>query len=217
MGKKGSKQNGTTEVRRSSITNTDITIVNHNETDHSKFSVTCTPNEKEQTSQPWQELKKGVQSMDDMRKKVRQLPLDHVLPLLKELLDSFEKNPTARDTTEWLKVVLLTHTAYFMSQPDTVQRLSNVYKALDDRLTAYPKLLAMHGRLDLVHNQVEARRRRENTSDDEQALDTDDDEEEDEEDDQSESDIEDDLDDENEDLESDEDNLMEMDHADEVS
>ena len=214
MGKKGSKQNNTTEVRRGSINNTDITIVNHNETDHSKFSVACTPTEKEQTSQPWQELKKGIQSVDDMRKRVRQLPLDHVLPLLKELLDSFEKDPTARDTTEWLKVVLLTHTAYFMSQPDTVQRLSNVYKALDDRLTAYPKLLAMHGRLDLVQNQVEARRRRENASDDEHALDTEDEEdEEDEEEDQSESEIEDD----DEDIESDEDdNLMEMDHDNEV-
>ncbi|RCH86304.1 hypothetical protein CU098_002772, partial [Rhizopus stolonifer] len=110
---------------------------------------------KKQVIRSWKDLQQDT--IDDIHKTVRQLPLDNVLPLLKELLDAFDKDATARDTTEWLKIVLLTHTAYFMSLPDIVQRLSNVYKELEDRLTVYPKLLAMHGRLDLVQNQVDAR------------------------------------------------------------
>lgn len=50
-----------------------------------------------------------------------------------------------------------------MTLPEVVERLSTLYKELNDRLTVYPKLLAMHGRLDLIQNQIDSRNRKEDS------------------------------------------------------
>ena len=204
MVKKGSK------TRRASLVTPNaepdnITIADG--TDHSKFSVIRSNTVVQKVVQPWSELKKECTNNEEIRDKVRRLLLDNVLPLLQELLTQFDVQQ-ARDTelTEWIKTVLLIHTAYFMTLPEVVQRLSTLYKALDDRLTVYPKLLAMHGRLDLIHHQIDARSRKEDTDDesDAQAF--------------SESDDEDDNDEDNEDEDDsdDEDDLMDMDDNEEV-
>jgi hypothetical protein len=214
MAKKGSKTaNG---GRRSSTTtvpeleNKNITIVNHNETDHSKFSVIRSGQQDTSVTtakeiKHWAELKKESTTPEEIRNTVRRLPLDNVLPLLQELLAQFDVQ-LARDTvlTEWIKTVLLTHTAYFMTLPEVVQRLSTLYKELDDRLTVYPKLLAMRGRLDLIQNQIDARNRKDEESEDDGDLPE-----------QAYSESEDDMDDEGDDDEEDEDDdedLMDMDN-----
>lgn len=193
--------------RRGSLAtaDTDITIVNHND-DHSKFSVIRNTNSATHAKdiKRWAELKGECSNTEEIRDKVRRLPLDNVLPLLQELLAEFDVQQ-ARDTelTEWIKTVLLTHTAYFMTLPEVVQRLSTLYKELDDRLTVYPKLLAMHGRLDLIQNQIDARNRKDDSEDDSDAevfSESEDDDEAHEDDDNEEDD------------EDDEDDLMDMDN-----
>ncbi|CAO3630940.1 unnamed protein product [Mucor hiemalis] len=186
-----------------STTDADITIVNHNE-DHSKFSVIRNANNTVKDVKHWAELKGECSNTEEIRDKVRRLPLDSVLPLLQELLAEFDVQQ-ARDTelTEWIKTVLLTHTAYFMTLPEVVQRLSTLYKELDDRLTVYPKLLAMHGRLDLIQNQIDARNRKDDSDEDSDAevfSESEDDDEAHEDDDNEEDD------------EDDEDDLMDMDN-----
>jgi hypothetical protein len=175
MAKKGSKASNSS--RRSSVVaasdseNKNITIVNHNE-DIGKYSVIRSAGQQEiKQVKTWEELKKECTSLEDIRNTVRRLPLDNVLPLLQELLAQFDVQQ-ARDAvlTEWIKTVLLTHTAYFMTLPEVVQRLSTLYKELDDRLTVYPKLLAMHGRLDLIQNQIDARNRKDDESEDDSDI-----------------------------------------------
>jgi hypothetical protein len=81
-----------------------------------------------------------------------------------------------------------------------------LYKELDDRLTVYPKLLAMHGRLDLIQNQIDARNRKDDTDEESDAQafsDSDDDEDDNDEDDNEDGD------------DSDNDDLMDMDNDDE--
>lgn len=212
MVKKGSKAaNG---GRRSSVVgasdteNKNIAIVNHNE-DVGKFSVirsSAVAQQEMKQVKSWDELKKECTNLEDIRNTVRRLPLDNVLPLLQELLAQFDVQQ-ARDAvlTEWIKTVLLTHTAYFMTLPEIVQRLSTLYKELDDRLTVYPKLLAMHGRLDLIQNQIDARNRKDIESDDESDVEevpyqSD-----------SDGDVDDDEDNEEDDVD-DEDDLMDMDN-----
>lgn len=173
MAKKGSKAaNGGRRASTTAATeleNKNITIVNHNETDHSKFSVIRSGQQDSASTakeiKHWTELKKENTTPEEIRNTVRRLPLDNVLPLLQELLAQFDVQQ-ARDIvlTEWIKTVLLTHTAYFMTLPEVVQRLSTLYKELDDRLTVYPKLLAMRGRLDLIQNQIDARNRKDEES-----------------------------------------------------
>ncbi|CAO0797288.1 unnamed protein product [Mucor circinelloides] len=174
MAKKGSKAvNGgrrSSVMGPSDIENENIAIVNHNE-DVGKFSVIRSAQQETKQVKSWEELKKECTSLEDIRNTVRRLPLDNVLPLLQELLAQFDVQQ-ARDAvlTEWIKTVLLTHTAYFMTLPEVVQRLSTLYKELDDRLTVYPKLLAMHGRLDLIQNQIDARNRKNVESDEESDM-----------------------------------------------
>ncbi|CEP19944.1 hypothetical protein [Parasitella parasitica] len=176
MAKKGSK--AASGGRRSSVVaasvdaeNKTISIINHNE-DVGKFSVIRSSQQETKQIKTWEELKKDCESLQDIRNTLRRLPLDNILPLLHELLAQFDVQQ-ARDAvlTEWIKMVLLTHTAYFMTLPEVVQRLSTLYKELDDRLTVYPKLLAMHGRLDLIQNQINARNRIEDDTDDESDID----------------------------------------------
>ncbi|GAA5803209.1 hypothetical protein EDC94DRAFT_549734 [Helicostylum pulchrum] len=168
MVKKGSKS--AAGARRASLIATEqenITIVKPNELgDHSKYSVIRSGNDFVKDIQSWVQLKQECNTTEEIRNKVRRLPLDNVLPLLQELLAKFDVQQ-ARDTelTEWIKTVLLIHTAYFMTLPEIVERLSNLYKELDDRLTVYPKLLAMHGRLDLIQNQIDARNKKDDSDD----------------------------------------------------
>ncbi|KAI8646790.1 hypothetical protein BD408DRAFT_479738 [Parasitella parasitica] len=175
MAKKGSK--AADGGRRSSVVatsvdleNKHISTVNHNE-DIGKFSVIRSAQQETKQVKSWEELKNECESLQDIRNTIRRLPLDNILPLLQELLAQFDVQQ-ARDAvlTEWIKTVLLTHTAYFMTLPEVVQRLSTLYKELDDRLTVYPKLLAMRGRLDLIQNQIDARNRIEEDTDDESDI-----------------------------------------------
>jgi len=86
---------------------------------------------------------------------VRRLPTEYLIPLLLELIQKFQEKPgRAPALLIWIKSVLLIHTAYLMTVPDLVGKLSNFYQALDTRLGVFPKLLALRGRLDIVQSQV---------------------------------------------------------------
>ncbi|CEP10722.1 hypothetical protein [Parasitella parasitica] len=86
---------------------------------------------------------------------VRRLPTEYLIPLLLELIQKFQEKPgRAPALLVWIKSVLLIHTAYLMTVPDLVGKLSNFYQALDTRVGVFPKMLALRGRLDIVQSQV---------------------------------------------------------------
>lgn len=92
---------------------------------------------------------------DVINSTVRRLPTEYLIPLLMELIQKFQEKPgRAPVLLIWIKSVLLIHTAYLMTVPDLVGKLSNFYQALDTRLGVFPKLLALRGRLDIVQSQV---------------------------------------------------------------
>lgn len=92
---------------------------------------------------------------DVINSTVRRLPTEYLIPLLLELIQKFQEKPgRAPVLLVWIKSVLLIHTAYLMTVPDLVGKLSNFYQALDTRLGVFPKLLALRGRLDIVQSQV---------------------------------------------------------------
>lgn len=89
---------------------------------------------------------------------VQRLPTAYVIPLLTKLIEKFEEKPgRAPVLLEWIKAVLLIHTAYLMTVPDLISKLSAFYQALDTRLAVFPKLLALRGRLDLIQSQIRRR------------------------------------------------------------
>lgn len=173
MVKKGGNKSNTrssstvTDVKQ----NEDVEIINE---DHSKFSVIRSSNEYNVSKEikHWNELKQECTTIEEIHNTVRRLPLDNVLPLLEELLEKFDVQQARNtDLTEWIKAVLLIHTAYFMTMPEIVGQLSNLYNELDVRLTVYPKLLAMHGRLGLIQRQIDYRNRKEEDESEEEGED----------------------------------------------
>ncbi|KAI9288627.1 WD40-repeat-containing domain protein [Umbelopsis sp. AD052] len=93
-----------------------------------------------------------------IRNTVRRLPTTFVIPFLQQIVDKFQERPNrGKALLEWIKAILLIHTAYLMTVPDLVGKLSNFYKALDARLGVFQKLLGLHGRLDLVMSQIDMR------------------------------------------------------------
>lgn len=93
--------------------------------------------------------------IDVINNTVRRLPTEYLIPLLIDLITKFQEKPgRAPALLIWIKSILLIHTAYLMTVPDLVGKLSNFYQALDTRLGVFPKLLALRGRLDIVQSQV---------------------------------------------------------------
>lgn len=89
---------------------------------------------------------------------VRRLPTSYVIPLLLQLIDKFQEKPTrAQEIMDWIQPVLQIHTAYLMTVPDLVGKLSNFYQAMDTRLSVLPKLMTLNGRLDIVNAQIDLR------------------------------------------------------------
>ncbi|KAI8336844.1 WD40-repeat-containing domain protein [Chlamydoabsidia padenii] len=89
---------------------------------------------------------------------VRRFPTAYVIPLLLQLIDKFQEKPIrAQEIMDWIRPVLQIHTAYLMTVPDLVGKLSNFYQAMDTRVSVLPKLLTLNGRLDIVSTQIESR------------------------------------------------------------
>ncbi|KAG1139879.1 hypothetical protein G6F37_008913 [Rhizopus arrhizus] len=92
---------------------------------------------------------------DVIENTIRRLPTEYLIPLLLDLITRFQEKPgRAPALLIWIQSILLIHTAYLMTVPNLVGKLSNFYQALDTRLGVFPKLLALRGRLDVVQSQV---------------------------------------------------------------
>ncbi|KAF8944301.1 WD repeat-containing protein 43 [Haplosporangium gracile] len=95
-------------------------------------------------------------NVEVIRNTVRRLPTAYVIPFLTQVIHKFQQKPSRGEALlEWIKAVLLIHTAYLMTVPDLIKKLSNFYQTLDSRVSVYSKLTNLHGRLDLVMSQVE--------------------------------------------------------------
>ncbi|OQS03731.1 hypothetical protein THRCLA_03969 [Thraustotheca clavata] len=88
----------------------------------------------------------------------RRLSATKVFPFLLLLVEKFEKRPTRGATMcVWIKYLMLNHTAYLMTVPGVVDKLSGLYQSLDARLKVFPQLHKLNGRLNLVLGQIAGR------------------------------------------------------------
>ncbi|KAF9919522.1 WD repeat-containing protein 43 [Linnemannia zychae] len=125
-------------------------------------------------------------NVEVIRNTIRRLPTAYVIPFLTQVIHKFQQKPSRGEALlEWIKAVMLIHTAYLMTVPDLVKKLSNFYQTLDSRVSVYDRLVDLHGRLDVVMSRVEIRHQDpDDTRNEAQTVyreDEDDDEEEDEE------------------------------------
>ncbi|KAF9411819.1 WD repeat-containing protein 43 [Podila epigama] len=100
-----------------------------------------------------------------IRNTIRRMPTAYVVPFLTQVIHKFQQKPNRGEALlEWIKAVLLVHTAYLMTVPDLIEKLSHFYQTLDARVSVFQKLLNLNGRLDLVMGQIELRQQYESGS-----------------------------------------------------
>uniref|UniRef100_A0A7S2MLY1 Small-subunit processome Utp12 domain-containing protein n=1 Tax=Octactis speculum TaxID=3111310 RepID=A0A7S2MLY1_9STRA len=91
----------------------------------------------------------GMQDQKVIETSIDRLALDRVLPLVLKIHEKMERTPT-RNLHVWLRAIVTKHTSYLMSIPDLQTKLSGLYQTLNQRISLFPKLLSLSGRLELA-------------------------------------------------------------------
>ncbi|KAF8344001.1 uncharacterized protein EI90DRAFT_3027872, partial [Cantharellus anzutake] len=60
---------------------------------------------------------------------------------------------------KWLRATLIVHASYLLTDPQLVKRLAKLHTTIASRIAFQDRLLALHGRLDLLLAQIEMRSR----------------------------------------------------------
>lgn len=89
---------------------------------------------------------------------VRKLPSPMAVTLLEKLSDRLARKPgRAGSLGNWVRWTLVAHGGYLVTLPSLVRTLSGLHSTLNTRAGALPRLLALQGRLDMLHAQVQLR------------------------------------------------------------
>jgi len=89
---------------------------------------------------------------------VRKLPSPMAVTLLENLAERLARKPgRAGSLGDWVRWTLVAHGGYLVTLPNLVRTLSGLYSTLNTRAGALPRLLALQGRLDMLHAQVQLR------------------------------------------------------------
>lgn len=90
---------------------------------------------------------------------VRRLNSTMAVSLLESLAERIARRPgRAGSLGVWVRWTLVAHGGYLVSLPDLMRTLSGLYSTLNTRAGALPRLLALQGRLDMLHAQVDLRK-----------------------------------------------------------
>lgn len=86
---------------------------------------------------------------------ISKLPVQAITSLLKELTTMLQgKTYPSKIAITWLKTLVITHAAHFLSLPDVVQALSPILGLIDAKLMTLTELARLRGRVALVTGQI---------------------------------------------------------------
>lgn len=92
-------------------------------------------------------------------KTVQRLPIEAVMPLLKELHqrlhEKWKMNPLL---LKWLRAILSSHMSYLTTCSDLNSLLSPLYQIMDARVGLFQKITHLKGRMDFIMSQVESQK-----------------------------------------------------------
>lgn len=67
------------------------------------------------------------------------------------MVGKLEKSPNrATSLGKWIRTILSCHLGYLASVPGLPEKLALLHQLIDRRVASFPKLLQLHGRLDLL-------------------------------------------------------------------
>ncbi|KAJ1960324.1 Small subunit (SSU) processome component, partial [Dispira parvispora] len=95
-----------------------------------------------------------------IKRTVANLPTSFIVPLLNALAHQLTDDSAGFSTMlYWLDKVLSLHTSYLIAIPELVLQIQGLYAAFESRMASRDMIMALCGRLDLVHSQVTKQRR----------------------------------------------------------
>jgi len=87
---------------------------------------------------------------------INKLPAVCILPFLQQLVDRLERSPRrGRVLINWIRKILLRHTAYLMTVPDLAKELAALYEIIANRSALYTKFCRLSGTM-LIASYVRA-------------------------------------------------------------
>ncbi|CAN0106013.1 unnamed protein product [Ascophyllum nodosum] len=93
----------------------------------------------------------AVGNQDVIEATVERLASSKVLPFLLRVVGKLEKNPNRSAALgQWIRALLSCHLGYLVSVPGLPEKLALLHQLIDRRVASFPKLLQLHGRLDLL-------------------------------------------------------------------
>ena len=99
-----------------------------------------------------------VHQVPIIQKTVSQLPTQHVVPFLTQIVERFQNNPNrAQHLAKWLQILLASNLSYLVAHPGLVSCLTPLYQTIDARLANFQDLLKLNGRLELLNQQIKIR------------------------------------------------------------
>ena len=102
---------------------------------------------------------------------VQRLSPSQVIGLLDSLCSRLQRKPgRAAQLIEWLRAILLIHSAFLSSIPNASLRLASLHRCLNSRQVALQKMAKLYGRLDLAACQIDSRSSSRSRSDGDFAL-----------------------------------------------
>lgn len=100
-----------------------------------------------------------VSDMKIISNTIQRLPTQHVVSFLQQVVHRFQVRPTrGKVLARWIKITLLHHMGYLLSNPQLLNNLAPLYQTVDSRLNNFKKLLRLQGRLDVLEQQIRMRR-----------------------------------------------------------
>eukprot|EP01018_Ginkgo_biloba_P014729 Gb_29253 [translate_table: standard] len=92
-----------------------------------------------------------------MTKSVSSLSSVDALELLKGLVSKIKSRATrASSILPWIRVLLLQHASYIMSEASSLTVLNTLYQMIESRVSVFRPILQLSGRLDLIMAQISA-------------------------------------------------------------
>lgn len=101
----------------------------------------------------------GTKNEDFVQTSVKRLDSSLAVVLLERLAEKVARAPSRTSAlTVWIKWVIICHGGYLVSLPNLAKSLASLHSTLANKIAMLPRLLALHGRVEMLRAQMQLRR-----------------------------------------------------------